>query len=365
MKTNPFKFGTVVDGPNFTDREEEQAKIKSFITGENHLILISPRRYGKTSLIMKILKETKVPHIYLDLQLITSPNDFAAQILKRIYRIFPFQKMKDFVKTFRVIPTVSVNPITGEVDVSFIKGLQEMAALEDVLNLVEKQGSSDRKIIVILDEFQEIFRINEGLDRMLRSVMQHHKNVNYIFMGSSESLIKEIFEKKKSPFYHFGSLMTIDKIPEDLFYTFLVEKFISLTSEAEVISASILKITGSHPYYTQQLAFHVWEILRSSGYSSEIVEIASDEIVRNHDNDYERMWNTFNRTEMMILIGLSESDLSPLQDQFSMHYGTGAISTVYSSVKKLMQKGIVVKSSKSYSIDDPFFRMWIKIRRRV
>ena len=94
MKKNPFKFGTVVDGEFFTDREDEIARIKSFIMGENHMILISPRRYGKTSLIRKVLNESKRKYIYLDLQLIFSPYDFVSHMLKKIYRIFTIQKKK-------------------------------------------------------------------------------------------------------------------------------------------------------------------------------------------------------------------------------------------------------------------------------
>jgi uncharacterized protein len=365
MNRNPFKFGTVVDGPYFTDREEEQAKIRSFIKGENHLILIGPRRYGKTSLIKKVIHESKIRNVYLDLQLITSPEDFAAQLLKRIYRIFPVQKMKDYIKNFRIIPSVSLNPVTGEIDVSFSKGIQEMAPLEDVLNLIEKHASADRKVIVILDEFQEIFRISSGLDRVLRSIMQMQKRVNYIFMGSSESLIREIFEQKKSPFYHFGYLMTIDKIPKEIFTGFIEEKFRNISKKAKDLSISILEKTDSHPYYTQQLAFSVWEILNVRGYSSDIVESASNEIILSHDNDYERLWNSFNRTEMVILVGMSESILSPLSEEFSRLYGTGPLSTVFSSLKRLTQKGILIKPAKSYTLDDPFFRQWIISRRRV
>jgi AAA+ ATPase superfamily predicted ATPase len=72
MKDNPFKFGTIVDGPFFTDREDEITRIKSFLKGENHLIIISPRRFGKTSLIRKILSESERRYIYLDMQLVLS-----------------------------------------------------------------------------------------------------------------------------------------------------------------------------------------------------------------------------------------------------------------------------------------------------
>lgn len=365
MKTNPFKFGSVVDGLYFTDRVGEQAKIRSFINGKNHLILISPRRFGKTSLIKKIINESDYKSLYLDLQMITSSEDFAAQLLKRVYRIFPLHKIKDFIQSFRIIPSVSVNPITGELDVSFSKVSKEISPLEDVLNIIEKLGSDERKIIVILDEFQEIFRIKTGLDRELRSIMQVHKNINYIFLGSSESLIREIFEHKKSPFYHFGYLMTIEKIQKELFAKFLEEKLSVITEVAGAISTEILDKTESHPYYTQQLAFFVWEKLNLSGYSSDIVATVSKEIILSHDNDYERLWNTFNRTDMMILIGMSESGVSPLSEEFTRLNGTGATSTVFSSLKRLTQKGILLKSSKTYSIDDPFFKQWINERRLI
>jgi hypothetical protein len=109
------------------------------------------------------------------------------------------QKMKGYIKSFRLIPTVNLNPVTGEIEITFKPGSKDLAPLEDVLNLIEKLGKQDDKIIVVLDEFQDIFRINSALDRMLRSVIQTHKNINYVFMGSSESMIREIFEKKDSP----------------------------------------------------------------------------------------------------------------------------------------------------------------------
>ena len=365
MKENPFKFGTVVDGPYFTDREDELVKISSFIKGENHLILISPRRFGKTSLIKKIISMSDRRHLYLDMQIIISVEDLASQLLKRIYRIFPMQKLQGYIKSFRLIPSVIINPVTGEAEISFKPGSKDLAPLEDVLNMVEKLGSNNKKIIIVLDEFQDIFRIHTGLDRLLRSVMQNHKNINYIFLGSSESMIREIFEKKSSPFYRFGSLMTLGKISMDKFSLFLDERFAEITDQNKIISGTILGITASHPYYTQQLAFTVWELLVRSGYSPDIVEIAANEIVQSHDNDYERLWNSLNRTDMMVLTGMATIDISPLSDEFSRLYGTGAASTVFSTLKRLTGRGILIKESSAYYIDDPFFKRWIIFRRGV
>ncbi|MCE5348319.1 MAG: ATP-binding protein [Bacteroidales bacterium] len=363
METNPFKFGTVVDGSYFTDREDELKRIASYINGENHLILISPRRFGKTSLIRKVVNESERNYIFLDLQLVLSAEDFAAQLLKRVYRIFTVQKLKSFIKSFRLIPVVNINPVTGETEISFKAQSKEMTPLEDVLNLIEKLGTDKKKIIVVLDEFQEIFRINSGLERFLRSVMQNHKHINYVFMGSSESMIREIFEKKSSSFYRFGSVMTLGRISAEKFRLFLENKFAEKTDKGEELSKKILDITDSHPYYTQQLAFTVWELIGHSGHFPDIVNVAADEIVQSHDNDYERLWNSLNRTDMIILTGMSVSDSTPLSDEFSKQYGTGAASTVYSTLQRLARKGLLIKEGSAYKIDDPFFKRWIVFRR--
>ena len=362
---NPFKFGTVVDEPFFINRREELAKIDSLINSENHLLIISPRRYGKTSLIKKALKESGKRYLFLDMQLVVSPEDLAAQLLKRVYRMSPVNKLKGLIKSFRIIPVVTLNPVTGETDVSFKAVHDGTIPLEDVLTLIDKLGTKTKKIVVALDEFQEIFRIDKRLDRVLRSIMQNHENINYIFSGSSESMIREIFENKKSPFYHFAYLMTLNMISEEEFLQFLVKNFSKKTRHAKTLSAEILIETAAHPYYTQQLAFIVWGILMRSGYSSDMNQKAVNDILQNHDNDYERLWHGFNRTDMKVLIGLAASDLEPLSQSFSMQYNAGPDSTIYSSLQRLIHKGIVVKQKKSYIIDDPFFRKWIVIRRNA
>ena len=109
----------------------------------------------------------------------------------------------------------------------------------------------------------------------------------------------------------------------------------------------------------------VWELIGRSGYSDDAVEIAANEITQSHDNDYERLWNSLNRTDMMVLTGMSISDVSPLSDEFSKLYGTGASSTVFSTLKRLNSRGILIKEPPTYYIDDPFFKRWIVFRRNV
>ena len=169
---NPFKFGSVVDEPFFTNRTVELAKIDAVLNSNNHLIMISPRRFGKTSLIKKAVKNSNRNVIFLDLQLINNVEDFAAQYLRRIYRVFPAEKIKQFIKNFRIIPTLLLNPVSNDMEISFQAKGSDLPLLEDVLNLLENISSPTQRTIVILDEFQDIMRFGNGIDRKLRSIMQ-------------------------------------------------------------------------------------------------------------------------------------------------------------------------------------------------
>ena len=331
----------------------------------NHLILISPRRFGKSSLVFKVIAQLNRPIIALDLQLITSVEDFAAQLLKRVYRVYPFEKIRQFVQHFRIIPTVSVNPVNNEVEIAFQPATSPMPMLEDVLDLVEKLSSEKKRTIVVFDEFQEAQQIDPNLTRQLRSVMQHHQLVNYVFMGSQESLIRNIFEKKRSPFYHFGMLMPLGKIPRDDFKAYLTGGFMGLPGNIESITGGILDFSDCHPYYTQQLAFVVWEILSHNDKVDDPIAQAIDELVRMHDMDYERIWNALNKTDKKLLIGLTASNQTPLSEAFYRKFDLGAPSTVYSSLKRMMQSGLIMKTESKYAIDDPFFQQWIKQRRAM
>ena len=142
-----------------------------------------------------------------------------------IWKVCHSEKLKQFIANFRIIPAISLNPLTNEVDISFQASSGHFPVLEDVLNLIEKLSTTKKKIIVLMDEFQEVSRLNPDLNRQLRAVMQLHKEINYVFLGSQESMIKEIFEKKKSPFYHFGFLLTLEKISYNDFDDFLKSRF--------------------------------------------------------------------------------------------------------------------------------------------
>ena len=221
---NPFKFGTIVEEEYFTDRVQEVAYIKAFVNSANHLVIISPRRFGKSSVVAKAVKQTGRKHITVNLQQVTSVSDLSAKLLREFFKVHPLERVRHLITHFRIIPTISSNPVTGSMDVSFQPGVEGNVLLEDVLNLIEQAHSEQDRIIVVLDEFQEIRDLAPKLDKTLRSIMQEQKHINYILLGSQESMMTDIFENKKSPFYHFGEMMRLGKLPREDFHRYLSER---------------------------------------------------------------------------------------------------------------------------------------------
>jgi hypothetical protein len=353
---NPFKFGTIVEGEYFTDRTEELESIKQLLNSDNHLILISPRRFGKSSLVKKAVTQVARPCISLNLQMVVSVEGLAAMILKEVFKLHPWEKLKHLLSSFRVVPTISTTPSGEAIDITFQATTDATVLIEDALQLVEKVSEKGESMVVVFDEFQELMGLDKGIDKRLRAIIQNQRHVNYIFLGSQESMMTEIFERKRSPFYRFGVLMHLDRIPHSNFSQYISERLSdNFVSKVNVVE-QILAITRCHPYYTQQLAALVWDMLTYKKMNeAEVVDQAITTLVRTHDFDFERIWLNFNKTDRSILMGLVNS----VQLANNRRLPT---STMYSSVKRLMQSGYVIKLD-TFEIEDPFFARWIKQRQ--
>lgn len=348
---NPFKFGTIVEAEYFTDRIQEVEYITQFIQSANHLVLISPRRFGKSSVVTKAVKRSNRKSITVNLQQVTSVADMAAKLLREFFKLHPIERVRHLITHFRIIPTVTTNELTGALNVVFQPGVDNSILLEDVMALIENVHSEEDRVIVVLDEFQEILDLAPNLDKKLRAIMQTQKHVNYILLGSQESMMTDIFERKKSPFYHFGELMRLGKLPREDFHKYLSERLAKCyPAKCVDLADHILDYTNCHPYYSQQLASNVWQIGMLQPEVEDVLETAIHRIVTTHGLDYERLWMNFNRTNKWILQRLASN--STLQN------GEQRTSTIYSALKRLQKEGHVIYSDR-YEIEDPFFREWI------
>ena len=229
--------------------------------------------------------------------------------------------------------------------------------MEDALNLINNKSDSENRTIVVLDEFQEITNLEPGTDKLLRGIMQLHTNVNYVFLGSEESMMTTIFKDIKSPFFHFGALMHLGRIPYEDFQEFLVQRLEKIRDKnASKDAREILELTKCHPFYTQQLAAVFWDLcVRTDKQPS--VQTAADEILLNLSASYFSLWSRQNRTNRTILEALAQG--IRLQD-----IRTFPTSTIYSAAARLKKEGLLVRETE-YAMEDPFFALWIRRSKQL
>ncbi|MEK6921661.1 MAG: ATP-binding protein, partial [Nanoarchaeota archaeon] len=238
---NPFVFGKVVRGSNFCNRNDEIEKIHGIIQSKNNLVIISPRRYGKTSLVINALEGKKIPFVFIDCFSISTEELLLERLtlsyLEKLQKGDILEKLKYLAKTLDMEYTFSAEGVSIKVkkynDVSLDKLLKEIT----------------KEHVLVFDEFQELFAVNSDLVKRLRSIMQFIQQ-SFIFLGSRKHLLLFLFSDQKSPFYNFASIMNLLKIPPKEWTVFIKKKTekTGVLFEQEDIDA-ILSSAEEIPFY--------------------------------------------------------------------------------------------------------------------
>lgn len=373
---NPFIFGDVVKGEYFTDREDEVKELTSDLSSGQNILLFSPRRYGKTSLILKILdnlkKEGIVP-IYVDLFRITSIHTFIKIYTAAITKVTT-TKIDEAVQFLKsnfptIIPKVVIKAGgSAEFEFDFEASKKDIdRVLDDLYDLPQNVAiKRKRQLIVVFDEFQEISTMNLPIERSLRAKIQHHDKVTYCFMGSKRHLLDELFLDKNKPLYRIAKPVPLGKISAEKFKTFIRSRFKSVDMDIEAgLIEQILKITTCHPYYTQQLCHEIFNISLSKKAKPTItpndIELAKDKCISAQSYAYSTIWDGLAGKQKDLILALALNPGANIYSQeFLTEYDLGASATVQTAVKALEKKGLLDRQNSSYFISDVFFIEWLK-----
>jgi len=371
---NPFKYGRTVSGKSFADREDEIKTLLSELKGGQNIIFYSPRRYGKSSLVLNVLRrleKEKYPVIYVDLFRVTSQEKFLELYLSAIAK-GTVSKISTFIKSvMKFVPNLALKVVIkgsqGFPEVELAYGMQE----KDLIKLSERiyeypqeiARTKGKQVIVIFDEFQEISRINgEIIERELRTIIQHHDRVSYVFMGSKRHLLMQIFSDVEKPLYKSGKTIVLDKIHWKKFKAFIMERFKEGSFVIkEEIAEEILKLTGNHPYYTQQLCHELWELgLRRKEVTEKSIDLAVKEVVTHNLYAYNTIWDNLPTNQRSLLLGLAESlQVDHFSHEFVVRYKLKTASNIQRSVRALEEKELLEREDEKYTIVDPFLRVWL------
>ena len=263
-----FVYGMSVGGDNFTDRIEETKRIKLDFENGINVILISPRRMGKTSLIKKIISEMDSPEIkvvYMDIYDCRSEYDFYNRFAETMMKSTgnQLEQVMENIKRFlvRVSPKLSFSPEpNSEFSVSLGITSKDYSP-EEILDLPERIAKEQGiRIVVCIDEFQQIGEFADSLtvQKRLRGVWQHHQHVSYCFFGSKKHLMENIFQSRRMPFYQFGEMLHLKCIPTEYWVPFICSRFEKYGKKiSEEYAARICHTVKNYSSYVQQLAWNV------------------------------------------------------------------------------------------------------------
>ncbi len=375
MKTNPFVFGTIVSDENFAGRKDEIKEITRDLAGKTNLIIFSPRRYGKTSLMFKVIDELKkqgIVCVYADLYPAVTKEKFANILASSIAKA-KAGKINEIIQIIKeLIPPIklTMRPEEAEsgIELELSKGKEDIdASLTKLYDLPERVAKKmKKKLVVVFDEFQEITKLDgQEIEINIRSKLQQHKNVSYVFMGSQRHLLDQMFNDKNRPLYSAGKLFNLSRLSKEEFSRFIKERFKTggFTASKDVIS-QILQLTQCHPYYTQQLCHEIWNQCISQEKKSveeEDITQAKEQVLKNQNYAYTSMWDLTKGKQRALLHAMAISDEKTIfSTDFREKYRLGASSTVARAVEYLEEKGLVGKDRNDYVISDAFFQEWIK-----
>lgn len=263
-----FVYGMSVGGSNFTDRIEETKRIKLDFENGVNVILISPRRMGKTSLIKKVISEVDNPMIkivYMDIYDCRSEYDFYNRFAETIMRSTGnhAEQVIENIKRFlvRVSPKLSFSPEPNS-EFSVSLGITpKNYSPEEILNLPERIAQEQGvRMVVCIDEFQQIGEFTDSLtiQKRLRGAWQHHQNVSYCFFGSKKHLMENIFQSRRMPFYQFGEMIYLKCILTEYWVPFICSRFEKYGKKiSEAYAGRICQVVKNYSSYVQQLAWNV------------------------------------------------------------------------------------------------------------
>src|SRR5262252_4452829 len=374
---NPFVYGEVVPSAAFIDRVVELDRLVRDLAEGQKVFLISPRRYGKSSLIRQALS-TMSRRGALTIEVTVSSFSSYVAFLEGYARALVAAEtrwdrargwLKEAIRSARteIRYTPGESPL-GSVTVSFpsVKSERDVSRLaQDVFalpgRLAEARG---RKVVVALDEFQAIAEFDGGsVEHAMRAAVQHQRDVGYVFAGSEPSLMERMLSPKR-PFYKAGPVMRLEKIAADEFAAAIDTRFRrSGFKPDDGLGDAIVELAGNLPYDVQRLAHETWdEVQASSGKRATLEHLhqALSRLLREQETMFEALWQHLTLAQRAVLRAVViESGHSVLSEDVRTRHRLGGTSTIQAALNALVRDDIISREGRRYAVVDSLLREWV------
>jgi len=369
---NPFLITGYYSPEYFCDREQETTKIISALENDRNISLMSPRRFGKTGLIYHTFyrlskKDKEVVCIYFDIYSTQNLSNlvtvFAENILGKTEGTLEkaIKNFGAFFKSFR--PTLSYDSLSGEPELS-IKIEPEKAdkSLHEVFSYLKQ---SNKRCYIAIDEFQQVAEYPEkGTEALLRSYIQFLPNVKFIFAGSRQHLMSEMFLSAKRPFYQSTQIMSLGAIDKDMYFQFANNHFKknSFTITPECFDYIYEKFEG-HTWYVQSVLNRLYEYRKNINHLNTVHD-AVQELIEENTYSYQVLLNAYSEVQVNLLRAIAKEKIVMQihSGDFISKYRLKNSSSVDRALQKLIVNELVYKSEKGYIVYDRFFGLWLSAK---
>ncbi|MEG1544131.1 MAG: ATP-binding protein [Tannerellaceae bacterium] len=370
-ETNPFIVTGKIEPQYFCDRIQESARLVKSITNGNNMVIISPRRMGKTGLIQFCYEKTEIKNHYytffIDILHTSSLREFTYILGKEIFEtltplskkmaILFIQTLKSISGKFGFDPLTSLptfNVELGDID-------RPEYTLEEIFRCL---AAADKPCIVAIDEFQQISKYSEkNIEALLRTHIQKISNSNFIFAGSERTMMQTMFLSSSRPFYRSSDIMELNAIDKDLYVSFIIEHFENRNRKIKTENVDkVYDLFRGHTFYIQK-TFNESFADTSEGdeCTQEIIRIAIDSMIAYNETIFREILSNIPEKQKMLLYAIAKEGEATqiLSADFINRHRLATASSIQAAAKQLLEKDHITEVNKVYSVTDKLFAMWI------
>lgn len=370
-KINPFIVTGKIAPEYFCDRVTESARLIKSITNGNNLVIISPRRMGKTGLIQFCYDKPEISKEYytffIDILHTSSLREFTYLLGKEIYEsLLPHSRKmaKLFIQTLKsIMGKFGFDPMSGLP--VFNMELGDIERPEYTLDeIFQYLSHADKRCIVAIDEFQQIAKYPErNIEALLRSHIQKQENSNFIFAGSERHMMQEMFSSAARPFYHSADILELKAIAPEIYIPFVVNHF--KQCQRKVDAANVEKVYNlfkGHTYYMQKTFNEAFaDTPEGAECTIETIRRAINEMIASNDTIFREILSNIPEKQKTLLYAIAKEGEAEhiTSSEFIKRHSLTSASSVQSAARKLLDKDLVTEADKTFSVTDKLFAMWI------
>lgn len=368
----PFIYGRLAEKESFIDRIEDRRELKNFLRHGINVILVSPRRWGKSSLVRTSMEElmqeeSKTKVCFMDASKIHTEEEFYNKIASIVIQGVSStleQKLSDLVKFInRFTPSITIasdpmNSVEVNLKVNPVK-----ESPENILQLPERIAEAKGiKIIVCIDEFQQLANLPKwkNLEAMLRAEWQLQHHTTYCLYGSKMHMMKDIFNKANSPFFKFGQLMNLKRIAKEYWIPYIMSNFKKTGKTISESQAECLcERVKYNSWYVQQYCFFLWSHTDKE-VTQELLDNQLQLVLDTNEDLFLTEMDELTPTQIGMLKAIASGEKHFNAKDVVETYGLGQPQSITRNKKVLVEKDLVEKHLQDFSFVDPVFELWLK-----